>query len=379
MTVSKTGISLRARRRFAVRRFAGTRLAGRRVASAVAVSALVALLAACGASTGPGTAESKPSPSTAGSQPSAGASPSESTAGESTADASGAEESSAPASAYPMTLKTAHGDVTIEAAPTRVLALSVPSADELISLGIEPVAVAVDPSMLAVAYPWMEGALKDTANAELSSSGGELNLEAIAQVRPDLIIAATWQVTDDSVYRQLSSIAPTITPDSTAINVDWDQRLLATAAAVDRTAKAEELITQIRADYAAVGATVPGIATKTYQFVRADADGFGFGNGSVLELYGIKPAANQDNTQNGPTLSKENTAQLDADLLGIWIPTPELEAGLAKDPMFQSLPAVKGGTIFYADFAVASAANTPGPMALAWLNDRLTPTIEKLG
>ena len=124
---------------------------------------------------------------------------------------------------------------------------------------------------------------------------------------------------------------------------------------------------------------MPDISSKTYQFVRADPDGFGFGNGSVLELFGLKPAANQDNTQNGPTLSKENTAQLNADLLGIWVPTQQLRDALDKDPLFQSLPSVKNGTIFYADLAMADAANEPAPMALQWLKDKLVLVIQKLG
>jgi iron complex transport system substrate-binding protein len=177
----------------------------------------------------------------------------------------------------------------------------------------------------------------------------------------------------------LSQIAPTVTPDSTALNVDWDQRLLSTAAAVDKTGEAEDIITKIKAEFAAAGASVPNISSKTYQWVRADPDGYGFGNGSVLELFGLKPAANQDNTQNGPPLSKENTAQLNADLLGIWVPTQQLRDALDKDPLFQSLPAVKNGTVFYADLAMADAANEPAPMALQWLKDKLLPVIEKLG
>jgi iron complex transport system substrate-binding protein len=293
--------------------------------------------------------------------------------------ASGSSSSAPAASGYPLTVKTKYGPVTIDKAPTRVVALGVPAADALLSLGVTPVAVAADPSTLQAAYPWMVDSIKDIADAKLMSQSGELNVEAIAQTHPDPLIAQTWQLTDKAVYDQLSKIAPTVAPDSTALNVDWDQRLLSTAAAVDKTAEAEDMIAKIKAEFAAVGESVPDISSKTYQFVRVDPDGFGFGNGSVLGLFGLKPAANQDNTQNGPPLSKENTSQLNADLLGVWAPTQQLRDGLDKDPLFQSLPAVQNGTIFYADLAVADAANEPAPMALQWLKDKLVPVIEKLG
>jgi iron complex transport system substrate-binding protein len=280
---------------------------------------------------------------------------------------------------FPVTVPTKYGKVTIKQAPKRAVALTVAAADELISLGVTPVAVAVDPGSLQATYPWIVESIKDVASAKLVSPDGVPDAEAIAQTRPDLIVAETWQFKDKSAFQQLGQIAPTVIPDSPALNVDWDKRLLNVAAAVDKTADAEKIIADVRAAYAEVGAQVPGIENKTYQFVRADPDGFGFGNGSVLELFGLKAAANQDNTQNGPTLSKENTAHLDAELLGIWIPTEQLRASLDKDPLFQNLPAVKQGTVFYADLAVASAANVPAPMALDWLKDKLTPTIHALG
>ena len=125
-------------------------------------------------------------------------------------------------------------------------------------------------------------------------------------------------------------------------------------------------------------AEVPGIESKTYQFVRSDPDGWGFGNGSILELFGLTPAENQDNTQGGPSLSKERTSALDAAVRGVWAPTPELRSALDDDPLFQALPAVENGTVFYPGLALATAANTPAPMALAWAREELAPTIRAL-
>lgn len=283
------------------------------------------------------------------------------------------------ASGFPVNVATRYGEVTIKKAPERVVALTVASADALISLGVQPVAVAADPDTLQAAFPWMVDSIKDVSNNKLVSPSGVPDAEAIAQIHPDLIVGETWLFKDQAAYDQVNKIAPTVVANSTALNVDWDQRLLNAAAALNKTDEAKTIIADIRAEFTKVGEQVPDIADKTYQFVRVDPDGYGFGNGSVLGLFGLKPASNQDNTQNGPPLSKENTAQLNADLLGVWAPAKQLRDGLDKDPLFQNLPAVKNGTVFYADLAIADAANSPGPMSLRWLKDKLAPTIGALG
>lgn len=349
--------------------------------SAGLVAVLAAALAGCGASASAGT----DGPVAAGSSTvPAVSSPSTPAVSSPSAPAGSGPATSAPAGGsrtadtYPLTVRTHFGDVTVPTAPERVVALSATSADEVISLGAKPIAVAVNPADLPAGYPWMVTALDGIANASMISPSGELNLEAIAQTRPDLIVAQTWQIKDAARFAQLNAIAPTVTADSDAMNVDWDVRLRATAAALARGDEADAQIAAIEAEFAEVGKAVPDISTKTYQWVRADPDGFGFGNGSVLELFGLTPAANQDNTQNGPVLSKENTSQLDADLLGIWVPGAELRTTLDHDPLFQALPAVRNKTVLYADLATADAANSPAPMALRWVKEKLTPAVTAL-
>lgn len=279
---------------------------------------------------------------------------------------------------YPVTLTTQHGAVTIESPPERIVALDGATADEVISLGGELTAVAIDPNTFEDTYPWLVDDVADIIDAKLVSTSGEVNVEAVAATRPDVIIAQSWQMSDKAVFDQLNDIAPVVVPESSDINVDWDQRLLTTGKALGATDAATALIADLEGEFAEVGATVPDIESKTYQLVRADPDGWGFGNGSVLELFGLKPAENQDNTQSGPPLSKERTSELDADVLGVWAPTPELKAGLDDDPLFQALPSVENGTVFYPDLALATAVNTPAPMALRWAKDKLAPTIEAL-
>jgi iron complex transport system substrate-binding protein len=280
---------------------------------------------------------------------------------------------------FPVTVKTRYGQVTIPAEPTRVVALSTATADELLSLGLTPIKVAGKAEDVAASTPWLVDDLKGLSAPDMLNADYEVNVEAVAKAKPDLIVGQGYEVGDKAVFDQLNSIAPTVVPDSTDLNVSWDVRLRSTAAAVDKSAQAEQLIAKLKQEFADDAAGIPDLANKTYQWIRIDATGYGFGNGSLLELYGLKPAANQDNTMTKPALSLEKTADLNADLLAVWAPTPELKKQIDDDKAFQALPAVKNGTVLYADLAFATAINTPAPKAMQWVLDKLKPVITELG
>ncbi|WP_235432179.1 ABC transporter substrate-binding protein [Nocardiopsis sp. RV163] len=279
---------------------------------------------------------------------------------------------------YPVTVQTRHGGVTVEEGPSRVLALGFSAADQALSLGVTPVAVAADPQTLETATPWLAEELAGIADPGLVSADGGPNIEAIASAEPDLILAETYQIPDAATFDQLNAIAPTVAPDSDALNVDWDERLRTTARALRREEEAGELITGIGAAFTEVGGRVPDIGSRTYQWVRADPGHYAFGNGSVLELFGLRPADNQDNTQTGDPLPLERTEELDADVLMVWAPTGEDRDRLAGDPLFQGLPAVEASTVYHADLAFANALNSPAPIGLEWLRGELEPVIDQL-
>ncbi|UGQ11402.1 ABC transporter substrate-binding protein [Yinghuangia sp. ASG 101] len=293
------------------------------------------------------------------------------------ADAPGAAAGAdASAGTFPTTVKTRHGDVTIKSEPKRVVALGATTADELISLGVTPVKVA-GPAEDA-AYPWVADKIHDLAAPDMMNASFELNVEAIANAKPDLIVGQGFEAADKAVYDQLSSIAPTVVPDSTSLNVSWDQRLRTTGAAVGRTAEAETLITSLKDEFAAMAGKYPGIKDKTYQLVRADSGGYAFGNGSLFELFGLKPAANQDNTMKSAPLSFENTDQLNADLLVVWPMGSDMQNKVKNDTAFQALPSVRNGTSYVADLAFATAVNSPTPTAMRWVKDKLDPVLAQL-
>ena len=121
--------------------------AGAIVAITVAVTALAALLAGCGSATSNSTA------------PNSGTGTSR--------------------NAYPVTLSTSNGEVTIKARPARIISLSPTTTEDLYAIGAGGQVVAVDSDSN---YP--------ASVPKTSLSGLQPNLEAIAKYRPDLVIAS---------------------------------------------------------------------------------------------------------------------------------------------------------------------------------------------
>lgn len=277
---------------------------------------------------------------------------------------------------YPHTQTTAHGDTTIEAQPEKIVALAPGVADAMLALGVTPTVVATDPAKLGTTAPWIADDIRDISQADLYANE-EVNVEKIADLDPDLVIGTSYQFRDKSVWEKVNAIVPTAIPESGDTNVGWETSLRTTAEALGLQDKAEEVITDLKGEYKDAAGDVP--SGKTYNFTGYSKENNFFpGNGSVFQMFGLTPAASQDDTQNGDSLSVENTDQLTGDLLAVWPVTAEDRTALDQISAFKDLPAVKNDTAYYVTKEDAHAINGGGPNSLRWFLDRITPTIEKL-
>jgi len=92
---------------------------------------------------------------------------------------SGAAAGPAASSAFPVTITTAAGKVTISKKPARIVSLSPTATESLYAIGAGPQVVAVDDQS---DYP--------NAAPKTALSGFTPNVEAIAAYRPDLVVAS---------------------------------------------------------------------------------------------------------------------------------------------------------------------------------------------
>jgi iron complex transport system substrate-binding protein len=297
-------------------------------------------------------------------------------------DSSPTDATAASEGYYPHTQKTSLGDVTIDKHPERIVALNVAIAEELIAVGVEPIAVGASGQDWKETSPWIPEKFEGIVNTDLLEEGNasKVNIESVAALEPDLIISPSYIFrNDDGLFPELNSIAPTITTSSQDASPSWDARLRATAEAVNLSDKAEDVISKIEESYRAVGEKVPGIEQKTWNWAIFTGDSYSMNAGPILNMFGLKPNASQK-VGVGTTfkLSLENTKDLDADLLVINDIYGTYRESLNKNKQFQGLPAVQSGAVYYLpSSAVANAVNS-GPIALEWLLPKLTPTVMKL-
>ncbi|MER7669259.1 iron-siderophore ABC transporter substrate-binding protein [Kitasatospora sp. NPDC096128] len=151
---------------------------------------------------------------------------------------------------YPRTVKHAMGETVIPAKPTRVVVLDTGELDNVVSLGIQPVGVVhTDASKSLPSY------LKDKAgNPAAVGTINSLNLEAIAALKPDLILGSQLRAQDQ--YAQLSKIAPTVF--SLRPGYPWKQNFLLNASPFGLQAEAQAQLDAYQAAAAAIGTGLGG-------------------------------------------------------------------------------------------------------------------------
>ncbi|MFC5884727.1 ABC transporter substrate-binding protein [Kitasatospora aburaviensis] len=147
---------------------------------------------------------------------------------------------------YPRTIRHAMGETVIPAKPVRVVVLDTGELDNVVSLGIQPVGVVhTDGSKSMPSY------LKEKAgNPAAVGTINALNLEAIAALKPDLILGSRLRAQDQ--YAQLSKIAPTVF--SLRPGYPWKQNFQLNATPFDMEAEARAQLDAYQAAAAAIGA-----------------------------------------------------------------------------------------------------------------------------
>ncbi|NGZ77051.1 ABC transporter substrate-binding protein [Saccharibacillus alkalitolerans] len=106
--------------------------------------------------------------------------------------------------AGPVTVNHDGEDVTLDKPAERVVSLEWTYTEDLVALGVQPVGNA--DNVQYKQYITSEAALDDGVTDV--GTRGEPNLETIASLKPDLIIANATE--DGKLYKQLQNIAPTI-------------------------------------------------------------------------------------------------------------------------------------------------------------------------
>ncbi|MDP4504160.1 ABC transporter substrate-binding protein [Nonomuraea turcica] len=259
-------------------------------------------------------------------------------------------------------MQTAYGAVQVPAELRRVVALGDTALDSALALGAIPVGTLASRGGATVsAY------LADRVPAiAIVGTVREINLEAVVEARPDLILAASGTTREQ--YDALRAIAPTVVPKPARFG-DWESETRTVAAALGKAAGAERLIAGIEQRAKDIAGRRSGSGTAVV--VRWMPTGpvivsSALMAGRLLQLTGgrTSPAATFTDKPHTDPLSLENLGQIDAGFIYLTTLNADGEKALAAakaQPAFARLPAVKAGQSAAVDGNVWSSA--AGPIA----------------
>lgn len=176
--------------------------------------------------------------------------------------ACGTEKPGAVAEDGSVTVTHAFGETRIPKPPTRVVSAGLTSADDLLALGVVPIAVTdwfgAEPFGV---WPWAQPRLNGTQPVVLSLADG-VQVEQITALGPDLIVATDAGL-DQDTYNQLAAVAPTIAQAGRAAFFEpWRDRAGAIGQAVFRHDDMQKLIADVDAKFSGVKDANPQFSGK---------------------------------------------------------------------------------------------------------------------
>ncbi|MEV7682953.1 iron-siderophore ABC transporter substrate-binding protein [Streptomyces sp. NPDC088341] len=243
---------------------------------------------------------------------------------------------------FPRTITHAMGRTELKARPERVVVLDVGEFDNVVSLGVKPVGYAPTEGDEAIPSYLKQGA----GDPENVGTINNLNLEAIAGLKPDLILGSQLRAADK--YKELSQIAPTVF--SIRPGFTWKENYLLNAQALDRTAEAEAALAAYDKKAADLGADL-GQDKPTVSMVRYMPDKLRLYAkasfiGTILDDIGLPRPENQRINDLAVEISPEKIDDADADWIftGVYGDPKKTQRDTARsNPLWKNLKAVKAG------------------------------------
>ena len=298
--------------------------------------------------------------------------------------AAGEKTSGDQAAAFPRTLTTGLGEVTIPKKPQRVVTVGFPTgtADAALASGVVPVAMPKAVGQPDSIEPWVNSLLGGQKPALIEAN--KVDIEQIASLKPDLILAGQHRgIADD--YAKLSKIAPVVTFEGKAAFQDtWQQQTALIGKALGTEDKAAAAVKKVEDRFAAVQAKHPAWKGRTFTFTQGASlaqiptvtdpneasarlfSSFGFELAPSVKALGAKRE-----------VSAENLGVINADLVVVFFPSAEAQKTFEANAAFSQIPAVKEGRYITVNSSEAFALISPGVLNVEWATDQILPRIEK--
>lgn len=264
-----------------------------------------------------------------------------------------------PARAKERTVNGTLGSITVRGTPKRIVALEFSFVDDLAAIGLKPVGIADDNDPVRIIPP-VRPKVAGYTSVGLRQTP---NLETIASLHPDLIIADSDR--HAKIYNQLKNIAPTIALDS--LNQAYLPNLhsaIVIGQLVNRCGAMRVRVAQDKAIMRRIRSKLPKRETRKALFAVTTNKVFNMHTGlaytpSLLAAIGI-PAAVTPKAGSTPTqeLTLESLITINPDILFISQnpPTPTTDQNFSKSPLWSQLNAVKNRKVYFVNTNLWSKA-----------------------
>ena len=276
-----------------------------------------------------------------------------------------------------VTIEHALGKAVIEAEPKRVVTLGQGSTETAIALGKTPVGMeeyawgSDDTGYM----PWIHEAVKEKGDTLPTQFQGdtELDVEAIAELEPDVILAPWSGVTADQ-YKQLDAIAPTTI-----------------GKALGQEKESEGLVDDIKKQLSE--AKRPEYEGLTFSYIYNDGPGT-LGvfypkeqRVAMVSALGLTPDPIIDKLKknydapgtDSALIGLENADKLDdSDLIFTFYSDEKSKKDIKSQSVYSNIPAIKSGAVVAPeDQAFVTASSIINPLTVPWTLERYVPMIDK--
>ncbi|MFC0270879.1 ABC transporter substrate-binding protein [Metabacillus herbersteinensis] len=272
-----------------------------------------------------------------------------------------------PAASEAYTVEHAMGSTEIEKTPEKVVILTNEGTEALLAMDVKPVGAVQS----WLGDPWYEHITSEMDGVEVVGTESELNVEAIAALKPDLIIGNKMR--QEAVYEKLSAIAPTVFSET--LRGEWKENFEFYAKALNREEEGQKVLDEYNARIAelkekagdkldqeiSVVRFMAGITRIYYKdtFSGVIFDEIGFKRPSSLEeLFSDKPE-----DQFVREVGKEVIPKMDGDILFYFTYAPagdteatKTEEEWTNDPLWKNLDVVKAEKVYKVDDAIWNTA-----------------------
>lgn len=256
-----------------------------------------------------------------------------------------------------VTVTDMKGEVAIPANPQRIVDVA-GLTEELLILDMKVIASANTSMFDGVSVPkhlatlFAERGIEVVGNYSGSSSTGDLNLEKIAELKPDLII---MNIRHEKVHEQLAAIAPTVMIDDDISYVNWRGRFQQLGQWFDKEAAVEKWLADYDAKAAELAARIRDmIGDETFAVLEDNSVHFGsyyiYRSGGPGELVydelKLTPSAGVPENVWGEVVDAEYFSLIDAGHIFFFS-----DDGRAGDTgnlaVWKNMKAVKAGNVYF--------------------------------